>query len=155
MREILFRGKRTDNGEWAEGDLYRKTDALGEKETIIFQDKGADAFKKNFVNSETVGQYTGLKDKNGKKIFEGDIVRQTFEGHDSNPYWPSDFCGFIVGTVFMTGHGTFIRPSYGELYDDEEKVEDFKPRRKQIAAYRSEVIGNIFDNPELLERSEA
>lgn len=130
MREILFRGKRTDNGEWAEGDLYRKTDALGEKETIIFQDKGADAFKKNFVNSETVGQYTGLKDKNGNKIFEGDILKYSSE---------------IFYVNYNERFATFECKHYNNMRNT--------PSITPITCGRMEVIGNIFDNHELLEGS--
>ena len=136
MREILFRGKRTDNGEWAEGDLYRKTDALGEKETIIFQDKGADAFKKNFVNSETVGQYTGLKDKNGKKIFEGDICEMVYDGisHIYVIVWDNEEQDF---------KGTNGKENYGRNFQYMGCCDEIV------------VLGNIFDSPELLEGSEA
>ena len=134
MREILFRGKRTDNGEWAEGDLYRKTDALGEKETIIFQDKGADAFKKNFVNSETVGQYTGLKDKNEKRIFEGDICEMVYDGisHIYVIVWDNEEQDF---------KGTNGKENYGRNFQYMGCCEEIF------------VLGNIFDNPELLEGS--
>lgn len=139
MREILFRGKRTDNGEWTEGDLYRKTDALGEKETIIFQDKGADAFKKNFVNSETVCQYTGLKDKNGKKIFEGDIVEYEDEAPGQYEYHDS----LIINRgVIEYSEGCFYWTNAVNA-----NLQDYV--YKGVAD--CEVIGNIFDNLELLD----
>ena len=121
MREILFRGKRTDNGEWVQGDLSQHK--TGEK--FI---KCGSAISSYEVISETVGQYTGLTDKNGKKIFEGDVVkgkdylRKTLE-----------VCGYIDHE-----NGSFVI------------VGDFMTHYRWLD-YEVEVIGNIHDNPELLK----
>ena len=152
MREILFRGKLTYCDEWVYGDFTH--DADGDSEIAV---RGAICVEAYPVRPETVGQYTGKKDKNGKRIFEGDIVRLTFgqmsEVYNLQEKW-TQIDGFVVGTVFVTGRGTFLRPGYGELYIEGEKVDCFKPRVKTIASYRAEIIGNIHDNPELLAKED-
>ena len=127
MREILFRGKRLDNGEWVEG-FYQASPSGNHYITYICAG-GAHPDK---VNPNTVGQYTGLCDKNGKKIFEGDIL----EGRD---YDEEDGYGVVVWDdgAFFIGNGSFSGTFYDNYYG-----EDF------------EVIGNIHDNPELLKGTE-
>ena len=123
MREILFRGKRADNGEWIEGCFLDKNN-IG----IFYDDtEEPDCAVHIFsVLLETVGQYTGLTDNNGRKIFEGDIVNYISSDVIGNPK---------TGTIIvddMTDYDTMIYLNHsGEV----------------------EVIGNIHDNPELLENS--
>lgn len=118
MKEILFRGKRVDNGKWVFGDL---------------EHNGKNVPKwvnGNEIVPETVGQYIGLTDKNGKKIFESDIV---------HGYW---------NTKFLIFFDLCCLQFRAKLSDGTEKDIDYYGDSKKI-----EVIGNIYDNPELL-RSE-
>ena len=146
MREILFRGKQVGNGEWAESKCPTATMSCGVERYAFIP--------------ETVGQFTGLTDKNGKKIFEGDVVRQTFE--KSVPLFASswgsdeyeDICGDDVGAVvIIPSKGVCIknpiihREVDGEVTKHGEKAKMYKP----VCCSRCEVIGNIHDNPELLE----
>ena len=136
-REILFRGKRTDNGEWVEGNLivFPKT-----KRTKIMVWNWADLdFDAIEVDPETVGQFTGLTDKNGKRIFEGDI------------------CTYPDGWVDYAGDGveTF---SIGVVAWDEKNPSFYLTNNVGVewdeiwdAVDEIAVIGNIHDNPELLE----
>lgn len=133
MREILFRGKRVDNGEWVYGDLSQIQCRVYISQFVLddtFQD-GAEnkhLYKHIWVLPETVGQFTGLKDKNGNKIFEGDIIRWT-----TSTYYPIMIVDFINGVFCIKNKGNHIR---SPLYH-------FCPL--------VEVIGNVIDNPELLE----
>lgn len=131
MREILFRGK-TEKGEWVYGDLLHP-DLYGNGYAIEDFTKG----KNNCcdVVPETVGQYTGLTDKNGQKIFEGDIVKGLFL--HSSP----------VNSVIEFRDGCF-----GLLWYRDE-VEIFWSF-SSICNVEYEVIGNIHDNPELLKGGE-
>ena len=140
MREILFRGKQEyKKKEWVFGSLhceYGETDKNGQRKTEyrILGMRG----ECDYVIPETVGQFTGLTDKNGKKIFEGDIVAQNWYDHDE----PSD-------------------DSFGEVvfceYDCSFSVMDIQKDgivplgRCHAYHWEAEVIGNIHDNPELME----
>lgn len=134
MRDILFRGKRKDSGEWVNGNLFlRDTDGrayiLAGSRIVTIEWE---------VDPSTVGQYTGLRDKNGKRIFEGDMVSTDIE----RPY-------LIV--EFRAGCFMFNCNDGGEDYYD-----IMLPILKDPhSVYKyGEVIGNIHDNPELLEGGE-
>lgn len=120
MREILFRGKRVDNGEWIQGYYLV---AAGMSFMSIFG-----VMSPTVVIPETVGQYTGLKDKNGQKIFEGDVLKDTL-GWVYEVQWDSD-CSRFLGYHSKPRGDTYI------CYVGREP--------------KSTVLGNIHDNPELL-----
>ena len=130
MREILFRGKRKDNGEWETGSLIIIRDGCSDKEVFI-ADKMTGYHTP--VIPETVGQYTGLTDKNGRKIFEGDIIKGKV--HEVNGYRDRR------GVVEYHGVGFIMNLEPNSWYD-----------QKNIP-FDCEIIGNIYDNPELLEGS--
>ena len=146
MREILFRGKRLQGGEWVEGYFFKsdinKKERESGKATIIFT-PDCDTFimvpechNSFMVVSDTVGQYTGLKDKNGKRIFEGDICRNTRTGEIVSVKWH----GTMAGYVWDKRRADSFLFDFGELFR---------------ACDKYEVIGNIHDNPEMLKGGES
>lgn len=139
MREILFRGKRVDTGEWVYGSLVRHkhtSDSPAPDEYHIVQvlvTSPGDLIEDSYpVVTETVGQYTGLKDKDGRKIFEGDVVHYELAhmSESGYPYKDAKYNHPKVGPVVFTDQ-CFLPLAYC--------VED-----------RILISGNIHDNPELL-----
>ena len=133
MRKILFRGKRLNDEEndWAYGSYVKQYDC----DMIYFPTAESDGFDYAHIIPETVGQYTGLTDKNGKKIFEGDIVATDI----TRPY-------LIV--EFRDGCFMFNCNDGGEDYYDIMLPICKEPHNEYE---HGEVIGNIHDNPELLK----
>lgn len=132
MREHmgLFRGKRICNGKWMEGYLLRLADG-----TCLICQAGY-RINRYKVNPDTVGKCTGLRDKNGKLIFEGDILR--LGGRDL-PHWIKK--GQKCKVEYNAG-------GFVPLCDYDSDCGD------HVAAGDCEIIGNIHDNPELLEGGE-
>ena len=124
MREIRFRGKRLDNGEWVYGCLKHVYRNDFSPEITSWTDAEGGYYRTDPVNPNTVGQYTGMKDSDGNEIYEGDIVRG-FGGEHIYGKW--EFNTVITIESFI-----------GDTYE----LGHFE---------NSKVIGNIHDNPELLE----
>lgn len=126
MREILFRGKRIDNGELVEGNLIRYINGGA----AILELAG---LRIHFVNPDTVCQFTGLKDRNGQKIFEGDILLPPGE-EDAHIRLVVEFKDYAWKLRWLGRESSFnhyLSNWDGEIY---------------------KVIGNIYDNPELLKK---
>lgn len=133
MREILFKAKREIDGEWIYGNLLRTDDG-----TFIIQNYAPfEGIGKYMVDPETICQYTGLTDKNGKKIWENDIV----------------YCRKYIGGNQIDYH---IELGYIEMkhgaFGLHRKQGYYRPLKDWLEDYEYDVIGNVFDNPELLEQ---
>ena len=148
MREILFRGKKIDNDEWTYG-FYFEHSIDGQKDSYIKYQTFDEGFVTNEVIADTVGQFTGLTDKNGKKIFEGDIVRYGKGIYE----WNKKDWEFEVGIIDFKDGAFIINDIYSN--DGYNELSCLYHEINYSGEYDSgtllEVIGNIHDNPELLE----
>lgn len=136
MREILFRGKRIDNGEWVYGSSFRLNEKLNP--FIMLINRGGESYE---VDNDARGLYTGLKDKNGTWIFEGDILRYSEQSEHFR------YLNNVCFAVFYDNlNACFAVERYvNGNYECKKRLTAFNPSE------HLEVIGNIHDNPELLE----
>lgn len=137
-REILFRGKRLDNDAWTEGYLFKTWNR-----TYLLWGMTGDVPNMVEVIPETVSQYTGLTDKNGKKIFEGDIISATALDTGKEQRAVVCFGNFIDENNNDEYIGFFIEFDGIKTTITQLSMEECKNR--------IEVIDNLYDNPELLE----
>lgn len=132
MREIIFRGKRRDNGKWEFGNLIISP-YITNCVMIERRERKNGYYATNVVNPESVGQYVGLKDRHGKPIFEGDIVEHYYQKEMSNRgvvMWDTQNARFAHELRTMSPAFAFFNPESWEI------------------------VGNIHDNPDMAQKIE-
>ena len=144
MREILFRGKRTINGDWVYGDFVHGNERKSLRDSIFVYDSETQSFNYYEINPSTLGQYTGLTDKNGKRIFDGDILHISKISDGLGGYYqpPLDY---PVNVVVKWDLCAWMWETL--CYD--KRYISFPDA---WCHYECEAIGNIHDNHELLEK---
>jgi uncharacterized phage protein (TIGR01671 family) len=144
MRQIKFRGKDLNTGDWVYGDLH----TLCDKPHIHTEPTSYPfAGKRSFVNSDTIGQYTGLQDKNGREIYEGDIIRKTETTYRMTDIGVVKYCNEEAKFVL---HVTDKYRAY-----DFSFVKDFQSQdgHATVPCHNEyEVVGNVYDDKELLKQ---
>ena len=144
MMEILFRGKRTINGDWVYGYFVHGNERKSLRDSIFVYDSETQSFNDYEINPSTLGQYTGLTDKNGKSIFDGDILHISKISDGLGGYYqpPLDY---PVNVVVKWDLCAWM---WETLCEDKRYI-SFPDA---WCHYECEVIGNITDNPELIEK---
>lgn len=150
----LYKAKRLDNGEWVEGNLLLSEDAEKDFRTIIIPIKGSNMFTDRDdkdlgievwykVNPDTVCRYTGRQDKNGKKVWENDILKIAEV---------ADYAGRFFDPSVPFPHRVFVRWDYSSwIWEMICSVKRYFIFPDAWCNYEAEVIGNMFDNPEMTE----
>ena len=146
MREILFRGKRSDNGEWVEGYFCHCIRELnGGKTYLAIQQTDDNSLFFREVDHDTIGQYTGLTDKNGRKIFEGDVLKIEQIGNGLGDYYMPP----LPYPVNVVVKWDLCAWTWETLCEDKRYIRFFPDA---WCHFRCEVIGNIHDNPDCVAR---
>ena len=133
MREILFKAKRKDNGKWVDGYYQKRYDLLGNEEHLIFHADSYTVWEYAEIDPETLCQFTGMTDKNGVRIWKNDIVEAWSQGSRA------------IGTVKQRVDGLWIMSPAWQNHEFWE----LKPNSNGETTV--EVLGDAFDNPELLQ----
>ena len=133
MREIFFKAKRKDNGKWVEGYYQKRYDLLGNEEHLIFHADSYTVWEYAEIDPETLCQFTGMTDKNGVRIWKNDIVEAWSQGSRA------------IGTVKQRVDGLWIMSPAWQNHEFWE----LKPNSNGETTV--EVLGDAFDNPELLQ----
>lgn len=155
MREVLFRGQRVANKKWVEGDLFKQFSVAKGKDDWYIKD-GNVAY---LVIPETVGECANVPDRKGEKVFEGDIIQYTtLFGFDCQSVvkfgkYEQDGSGGEYGTATCIGFyaevDNFTCPDWD---DDPDMFKDYLKQQSLLEIEDGfEIIGNIYDNPEILE----
>lgn len=156
--KFKFRGKEIDTGKWVYGGLFKEPappqcfeKALEDKYWIVYPNPRympdwnlPYEMVRTDVNPKTIGQYTELKDENGKEIYSGDIIEFSYDMFVGN------FDTFVAKGKVVFEEGAF----YVEVFENERTTKDEAYLLYSINLDTIEVIGNIYDNPELLEEGE-
>ena len=135
MREILFRGKRTDNNTWVEGFYW--DNGLGNYFIRQVIDGGRFEIKDHEIKPKTVGQCTGIDYNHGYRIFEGDIVRAEWYTYNEPR---NDIFGLVE----------YFKSVCGFVIWDEENKNYEELNGQGVYKFEIEVIGNVHDNPEMM-----